>query len=182
MTDITRSATDGYPWYWKYGTGEVSSDGSVSCESESFEFGSNYDGAGVGFVVDVTTERGLYVDVNLHGVASSWVTSVFGYANAEPMFEVYIYGLDLATREFTNTWEVGIDLRAVAPVFGHVDLADQRRAATPNGSVSRVSRAPGRVFVGGGVKTYAGTAVGLGATADARINATVDSIRVVSLD
>jgi hypothetical protein len=177
-----RRPADSYPSFWSYGTGRQSSDGVVSCVSKSAEVGSNYDGAGVGFVVDLTTEWNLYVEANLHGLAHSFAAGFYGYANAEPMFHVAIVGLDPSTRELTDFWEVGVNLRAVAPVFGWVELptrAGQLISATPNGSLSRMRRDPGRVFVGAGVKTYAGTG-GFIASANAGFRASVDLVRVVA--
>lgn len=177
MFDITQNGPGGFGWGWTYGTGSGAADGSLSCNSAATEIGSNYDGAVHGLVVDVTTEQTLYVDVNLHGIGSATAVGLWGYANAEPMFDVWIIGLDPSTQEFTSEWQVGIDLRAVAPGFGWVELDNQPRAATPNGNVSRISTGPGRVFVGGGVKTYAGTG-GFGAVARSSITGFVDLIRV----
>jgi hypothetical protein len=182
VIDVERRAADGYQLFWSYGKGQNSSNGSVSSGSESFDIGSNHDGAGVGFVVNLNTERVLFVEANLHGLASSLALGVWGYANAEPMFHVAIVGLDPSTRELTDYWEVGIELRAVAPVFGAVELPThpgQLSSATPNGSLSRVGTDPGRVFIGAGVKTYAGTG-GAFAYAKSRIRAGVDLVRVVA--
>jgi hypothetical protein len=84
------------------------------------------------------------------------------------------------TRSVDAHYEVGIGMRAVAPIFGIVDLGTQTRTLTPTLSATRqfpIQRGP--IFAGAGVKTYAGTG-GFFCGANASIRTTVRSIRVVA--
>ena len=178
MIDVTFFPPWG--WAWRYGTGAFDAGGNVSANSSSAIVGSNFDGAGVGAVFDVTTERQLFVISRLSAVASSEAVGIWGWASAEPMFDLWLRGMSPATDVINNHYEVGIEMRAVAPVFGLVALRNQTRTAEPTLSLSRQFPVqPGPVFAGAGVKTYAGTG-GFFCGATSSIRTVVRSIRVVA--
>jgi hypothetical protein len=181
--DITygpgHAASEPWRWGWAYGTGTLNSAGAVSARASSAEFGSNYDGAGVGFIVDVTTEWHIFVTARLTGLASSTAVGIWGYASAEPMFDLWARGVDPATDPIDGGYEVGIGMRAVAPIFGLVSITNQTRSAEPTLSYTFPTPVrPGRVFVGAGVKAYAGTG-GFFCGADASISSTIRSVRAI---
>jgi hypothetical protein len=187
--DITfgpgHAASERWGWGWRYGTGTVDASGAVSARSSSGFAGSNYDGAGVGFVFDVTNEWHFFVMAELEGWAYAEAVGYWGYANAEPMFELWLRGMSPETDDLDHHYEVGIEMRAVAPIFGLVHLGTTRRTVSPTLSYSRFEGRrfgpfpPGRVFAGAGVKTYAGT-TGI-AVANARIESVIRAIRVVGV-
>jgi hypothetical protein len=181
--DITygpgHSASEPWRWGWSYGTGTLNSAGEVSANASSVEIGSNYDGAGVGFVVDITNEWHVFVTARLSGDAFSEAYGIWGYASAEPMFQLWARGVAPATDPIDSSYEVGIGMRAVAPVFGIVNLGTQRRTVEPTLSYTLPTPVrPGRVFFGAGVKAYAGT-TGFVAAAHSSLLSTIRSVRVV---
>jgi hypothetical protein len=180
---MTRASFGGtWPFMWRYGTGRGDpSTGFVSARSSSALAGSNFDGVGFGFLVNVTRERALYVISRLRGFATSEAFGYWGYANAEPMFDLWLFGMEPSTSHINEHYEVGIGMRAVAPVFGLVALRNQTRTVEPTLLYTLpLPLRPGRVFAGVGVKTYAGT--GGFSVANTSIESTIESIRVGGWD
>jgi hypothetical protein len=185
MIDVTfgpgHAVGETWPFAWSFGTGAFDPvTGAVSSRSEAFEIGSAVDGAGVGFLFNVTTERQMFVIANLTGQVQSQAVGIWGYASAEPLFDLWLFGMSPATRPVNSHYEVGLGMRAIAPVFGIVDHGTQTRTLTPTLSDTRqFPIQPGTIFAGAGVKTYAG-AGGFFCGANASIRTTVRSIRVVA--
>ena len=167
-----------WPGVWSYGTGRAdTSTGFVSARSSSGIATSNFDGAGVGFLLDITTERTIFVTARLRGFASSEAVSMWGYASAEPMFDLWLFGFDAATRHIVGNYQVGIGMRAVAPVVGWVQILNQTRMVEPALPVNPpLPLRSGRLFAGIGVKTYAGS--GFLSGSNAYIESRIDAIRV----
>src|SRR5262245_41682365 len=180
--DITygpaHSPSELWSWHWNYGVSSWGERGELRATSDSSVFGANHDGAGVGFLVNIVTERVLYVEFDLVSWAISQAFGIWGWANAEPMLDLWIVGVAPQTSNIAVRMQMGIEMRAVAPLFGAVDLRSHRAVWT-NAAQCPIPRpaAPGPVFVGIGVKSYAGTG-GIWCTAHADIRTTVRSLRV----